>query len=60
MTFNITNGGTPESLVVNLFDTTAPQTVDNFFDYVNSGDYNNALFTRLCIRVRPSRRQGWL
>jgi cyclophilin family peptidyl-prolyl cis-trans isomerase len=47
VTVNITNGGVPESLKVNLFDTTAPQTVANFFDYVNSGRYDNALFTRL-------------
>ncbi len=47
VTFNITNGGSPESLNVTLFDTTAPQTVANFLDYVKSGDYNNALFTRL-------------
>lgn len=47
VTFNITNGGVPESLNVTLFDTTAPQTVANFFDYVNSGDYNNAIFSRL-------------
>jgi len=47
VTFNITNGGVPESLNVTLFDTTAPQTVDNFFDYINAGDYNNAIFSRL-------------
>ena len=47
VTFNITNGGTPETLNVTLFDTTAPQTVANFLDYVKAGDYNNALFTRL-------------
>jgi peptidyl-prolyl cis-trans isomerase A (cyclophilin A) len=32
---------------VELFDTTAPQTVANFLDYVNSGAFNNAIFTRL-------------
>jgi cyclophilin family peptidyl-prolyl cis-trans isomerase len=47
VTFHITNGGIPESLKLNLFDTTAPKTVANFFDYVNSGRYDNALFTRL-------------
>jgi cyclophilin family peptidyl-prolyl cis-trans isomerase len=47
VTFNITNGGTPESLNVTLFTTTAPQTVANFLDYVKAGDYNNAIFTRL-------------
>lgn len=47
VTFHITNGGTPETLTVNLFDTTAPQTVANFLDYVNAGDYNNSIFSRL-------------
>jgi cyclophilin family peptidyl-prolyl cis-trans isomerase len=41
--FNTNQG----SFDVTLFDTTAPQTVDNFYDYVNDGDYNNAVFTRL-------------
>jgi cyclophilin family peptidyl-prolyl cis-trans isomerase len=43
VTFNTTNG----LIHVTLFDTTAPQTVANFFDYVNSGAYNNAIFSRL-------------
>ena len=47
VTFNIINGSTPETLNVTLFDTTAPQTVANFLDYVRSGDYNNAIFSRL-------------
>jgi cyclophilin family peptidyl-prolyl cis-trans isomerase len=32
---------------LNLFDTKAPQTVANFFDYINSGAYNNSIFHRL-------------
>jgi cyclophilin family peptidyl-prolyl cis-trans isomerase len=32
---------------VQLFDTTAPQTVANFFDYVESGAYTNSFFHRL-------------
>ena len=32
---------------VNLDDTTAPQTVANFYDYINSGEYNNTIFHRL-------------
>lgn len=31
---------------VNLFDTTTPETVENFLDYVNNGDYNNSVFHR--------------
>ena len=30
-----------------LFDTQAPQTVANFFDYIQSGAYNNSIFHRL-------------
>src|SRR5205807_2303523 len=47
VTFNITNGTTPEALKVNLFDTTAPETVANFFDYVKAGDYTSSIFNRL-------------
>ena len=32
---------------VTLFDAQLPQTVANFFDYINSGDYNNTIFHRL-------------
>ncbi len=32
---------------VTLLDPQAPQNVANFFDYINAGDYNNAIFTRL-------------
>jgi cyclophilin family peptidyl-prolyl cis-trans isomerase len=43
LTFNTNQG----ALSVQMFDTTAPQTVANFYDYVNSGAYDNAVFTRL-------------
>ncbi len=43
VTFNIP--GHP--LTVTLFDTATPIAVANFFDYVNSGKYNNAIFSRL-------------
>ncbi len=32
---------------VTLFDKQAPQYVNNFYDYINAGDYNNSVFTRL-------------
>jgi cyclophilin family peptidyl-prolyl cis-trans isomerase len=44
---NITSGGTATPLHLNMFDAQTPQTVANFYDYVNSGSYNNAVFTRL-------------
>ncbi len=47
VTFNITDGTKKVELEVQLFDTQDPQTVANFFDYVDSGAYNNAIFTRL-------------
>ncbi|MEA3543968.1 MAG: peptidylprolyl isomerase, partial [Thermodesulfobacteriota bacterium] len=31
---------------INLYDTQAPQTVDNFLNYVNRGDYDNTFFHR--------------
>lgn len=43
VTLNTSEG----ALKIDLFDTTAPQTVANFFDYINSGGYNNAIFSRL-------------
>lgn len=43
VTFNTSAG----PINVTLFDTTAPQTVANFFDYINAGDYNNTFFSRL-------------
>ena len=36
-----------EPLNVTLFDSLAPQTVANFFDYIKSGEYNNSIFSRL-------------
>jgi cyclophilin family peptidyl-prolyl cis-trans isomerase len=42
VTFN-TSGG---AINVNLFDTSAPQVVTNFLDYVNAGTYAGAVFTR--------------
>ncbi len=47
ITFHITNGGVSTPLSVTLSDTTAPQTVANFLDYVKSGAYNNVPFSRL-------------
>ena len=41
-----TNNG---NVNVNLFDKDAPQTVQNFYNYVNSGAYNNSIFHRLAI-----------
>lgn len=46
VSFNITNGGVSRTLRVTLFDTTAPQTVTNFFNYVKSGAYANSIFSR--------------
>ena len=43
MTFNTSDG----PLNVTLFDKTAPQTVANFLDYVESGAFDNSIFTRL-------------
>lgn len=39
----VTNFGT---ILVELFDNDAPQTVDNFLNYVNDGDYENSFFHR--------------
>lgn len=47
VTFNFTFAGVPYSITVNLFDKTAPQTVANFFDYVNSGAFNSSIISRL-------------
>jgi cyclophilin family peptidyl-prolyl cis-trans isomerase len=46
-TFNITANGQNRALNVTLFDAQTPRTVANFYDYVNSGRYNSAAFTRL-------------
>jgi cyclophilin family peptidyl-prolyl cis-trans isomerase len=45
--FNLSVGGKTDTLFVTLDDQTAPQTVANFLDYVNSGAYNNSIFHRL-------------
>jgi cyclophilin family peptidyl-prolyl cis-trans isomerase len=55
VTFNITNGTTAEKIVLDLFDAKDPQTVANFFDYINSGSYNNSIFHRL---VTPTASGG--
>lgn len=41
--FNTTDG----PIDVTLYDATAPQTVANFYDYINSGAYANTIFHRL-------------
>ena len=46
ITFNITANGKSEKINMILNDTTSPQTVANFLDYIKAGDYNNAFFTR--------------
>jgi cyclophilin family peptidyl-prolyl cis-trans isomerase len=43
ITFNTSAG----PINVQLLDTQAPQTVANFFDYINQGSYNNDIFHRL-------------
>jgi cyclophilin family peptidyl-prolyl cis-trans isomerase len=43
VTFNTSDG----PMHVTLFDAQAPQTVANFYDYINSGAYNNTIFHRL-------------
>ena len=39
----VTNFGT---ILLELFETATPQTVDNFLNYVNDGDYVNSIFHR--------------
>jgi cyclophilin family peptidyl-prolyl cis-trans isomerase len=43
VTFNTSQG----SFNVQLFDTDAPQTVTNFLDYIEAGDYTDGLFHRM-------------
>jgi peptidyl-prolyl cis-trans isomerase A (cyclophilin A) len=43
VTLNTTDG----PINITLFDSQAPQTVANFFDYINSGAYNSSIFHRL-------------
>lgn len=52
VTFNTSQG----SFNVELFDKDAPQTVTNFLDYVQAGDYNNDLFQRLSNLSQTSPR----
>jgi cyclophilin family peptidyl-prolyl cis-trans isomerase len=47
VTMNITSGGVATPLNVTLLDAQTPQTVANFYDYVNAGDYNSNIFSRL-------------
>jgi uncharacterized protein (TIGR03118 family) len=46
VTMNITAGGASQTIKLNMLDTTAPRTVANFFDYINSGAFNNSFFHR--------------
>ena len=41
--FNTTDG----PMKVTFFDAQAPQTVANFYDYINTGAYKNIIFSRL-------------
>lgn len=52
VTFNITNGTTPEAIKLTLFDAEAPATVTNFFDYVLSGKYDESMFHRLTSKAQ--------
>jgi uncharacterized protein (TIGR03118 family) len=52
VTMNITAGGASKTIKLNLLDTAAPQTVANFFDYVNSGAFNNSFFHRETTAAR--------
>ena len=47
VTEDITANGENMPLNVTLFDAQTPQTVANFYDYINSGSYNNSIFNRL-------------
>jgi cyclophilin family peptidyl-prolyl cis-trans isomerase len=46
-TSEVTMNTSKGPLNVTLFDAQAPQTVANFYDYVNSGAYNSSIFHRL-------------
>jgi cyclophilin family peptidyl-prolyl cis-trans isomerase len=48
---------TGQALNIQLFDTTAPQTVANFMDYVDSGAYGDSFFHRLSVS-NPDVLQG--
>jgi cyclophilin family peptidyl-prolyl cis-trans isomerase len=45
--FDVTAGTFKGSIDLTTFDSQAPQTVQNFLDYIKAGDYTNAPFTRL-------------
>jgi cyclophilin family peptidyl-prolyl cis-trans isomerase len=47
VTFNFTYAGMSYTIPTTLFDTTAPQTVANFFDYINSAALNGSIIHRL-------------
>ncbi len=47
VTFHITNGTTTSTIKMTLFDTTAPSTVTNFFNYVVGNVYDDTVFHRL-------------
>jgi cyclophilin family peptidyl-prolyl cis-trans isomerase len=44
--FDLALGSVKKSVDITLFDQQAPQTVQNFLDYVTTGDYNNSIFSR--------------
>jgi cyclophilin family peptidyl-prolyl cis-trans isomerase len=47
VSMNITANGHKMPLNLTLLDAQTPQTVANFYDYINSGRYNNSIFSRL-------------
>lgn len=47
VTENITADGQKMPLNITLLDAQTPQTVANFYDYINSGRYNDSIFSRL-------------
>jgi peptidyl-prolyl cis-trans isomerase A (cyclophilin A) len=47
VTMNITANGQKMPLNITLLDAQTPQTVSNFYDYINSGRYNDSIFSRL-------------
>ncbi len=44
---DLSAGSFTTSVNITLFSKQAPQTVQNFIDYINAGDYNNSIFSRL-------------
>ena len=47
ITFNISDGTKTLNVKMQLYDTQAPQTVANFFDYLEANAYNDSIFHRL-------------